>query len=261
MVDKKTTPEEEPKKEPKKRGRKRTSNLYFGPEQEEAVAKYVFSGTSDSERNLIYNAHLLHPLNKLVESIIRTYGLYRKGHEYTDIHKDTLSYLVTKASKFDPAKGTRAYSYYGTVCKNYLIGLLQKDQKQLEKFSSYEDSYDDLNSDERLSYNLEDGDFKLDDFIIVIVREVSIEMLEEDNTKKKLTENERRVGYGLIEILESWETIFDDMKGGAKFNKNQWLETMRNITHLSTKDIRIGMKRYKVMYEILKQDGLDNGLT
>ena len=40
--------------EPKKRGRKRTSNLYFGPEQEEAVVKFLTS-ESYSERNKIYN--------------------------------------------------------------------------------------------------------------------------------------------------------------------------------------------------------------
>ena len=43
--------------EPKKRGRKRTSNLYFGPEQEEAVVKFLTS-ESYSERNKIYNEFL-----------------------------------------------------------------------------------------------------------------------------------------------------------------------------------------------------------
>ena len=49
------------------------------------------------------------------------------------------------------------------------------------------------------------------------------------------------------------------MKGGAKYNKNQVLETMRNYTKLSTKDIRVAMKRYKTMYELIKADGLENG--
>jgi hypothetical protein len=30
------------------------------------------------------------------------------------------------------------------------------------------------------------------------------------------------------------------------------LETMRNYTNLSTKDIRIAMKRYKQLYDLLK---------
>jgi hypothetical protein len=38
------------KEQPKKRGRKRTTNLYFGPEQETAVVDFLTS-ESYSERN------------------------------------------------------------------------------------------------------------------------------------------------------------------------------------------------------------------
>jgi hypothetical protein len=74
--------------------------------------------------------------------------------------------------------------------------------------------------------------------------------------KKKLNENEKKVGYALVEILENWETAFESMDGGSKYNKNSVLETMRNYTNLSTKDIRLSMKRFKDMYELLKQRGL-----
>jgi hypothetical protein len=60
-------------------------------------------------------------------------------------------------------------------------------------------------------------------------------------------------------MLEDWETILDAMNGGSKFNKNSVLETMRQYTGLSTKDIRASMKRYKTIYDILKFDGLENG--
>jgi hypothetical protein len=64
------------------------------------------------------------------------------------------------------------------------------------------------------------------------------------------------VGYALIEILENWESAFLGMDGGSKYNKNSVLETMRNYTNLSTKDIRLAMKRYKQLYDFLKQTGL-----
>ena len=60
----------------------------------------------------------------------------------------------------------------------------------------------------------------------------------------------------MIEILENWETAFEAMDGGSKYNKNSVLETMRNYTNLSTKDIRLAMKRYKELYELLKNHGL-----
>ena len=79
---------------------------------------------------------------------------------------------------------------------------------------------------------------------------------EDQPPKKKLNENEKKVGYALIDILEHWETAFEAMDGGSKYNKNSVLETMRNYTNLSTKDIRLAMKRYKQLYEFLKEAGL-----
>jgi hypothetical protein len=46
------------------------------------------------------------------------------------------------------------------------------------------------------------------------------------------------------------------MEGGSKYNKNSVLETMRNYTNLSTKDIRLSLQRFKDLYEMLKQHGL-----
>jgi hypothetical protein len=73
---------------------------------------------------------------------------------------------------------------------------------------------------------------------------------------KKAEWNERKVGYALIAILENWETAFQTMDGGSKYNKNSVLETMRNYTNLTTKDIRLAMKRYIILYDGLKQFGL-----
>ena len=45
----------------KKRGRKRTTNLYFGPDQEKAVVDFLQS-TDDEEKNKIFNTYLRAPL-------------------------------------------------------------------------------------------------------------------------------------------------------------------------------------------------------
>ena len=121
--------------EPKKRGRKRTSNLYFGPEQEEAVVKFLTS-ESYSERNKIYNEFLRYPINKMVESIIRRYKLYRKEYDYEDVHADTLSFLVTKMHNFKPDKNKHTVSYHMVV-----MGYNTK-MKDLEKFNKMNKLYD-----------------------------------------------------------------------------------------------------------------------
>ena len=239
-----------------KRGRKRTNEMYFGPEEEEAVIKFLES-TDESERNIIFNEWLKAPLDKMIESIIRRYKLYRKGETFEELHSDTVSFLMTKVHRFEAGRGKKAYSYFGTISKNYILGLLIKDEKYLKQTSSYEDMVSEFEEREDLSYVIDNDGFVMDDFIIKLIEGIKEEMNDENlPPKKKLNDNEKKVGFALIYILENWETAFETMDGGSKYNKNSVLETMRNYTLLSTKDIRIAMKRYKDLYELLTKHGL-----
>ena len=245
----------------RQRGRKRTNDLYFGPDEEAAVIRFL-ECNDEIERNAIYNQWLRDPFDKMIESIIRRYKLYRKGVSFEDLHSDTLSFLITKADKFEKNSGKKAYSYYGTICKHYILGLLIKDDGNLKQLYSYEDlSQSYLDDREDLQYEMEDKDFTVDKFINNLTDSIKVEIENNDTLpiKKRLNENEIKVGYALIDILENWEQTLDVMNGGSKFNKNSVLETMRNYTNLSTKDIRSSMKRYKDIYQILKIDGLENG--
>ena len=239
-----------------KRGRKRTNEMYFGPEEEEAVVKFLES-TDESERNIIFNEWLKAPLDKMIESIIRRYKLYRKGETFEELHSDTVSFLMTKVHRFEAGRGKKAYSYFGTISKNYILGLLIKDEKYLRQTSSYEDMANEFEEREDLTYVIDNDGFVMDDFIIKLIEGIKEEMNDENlPPKKKLNDNEKKVGFALIYILENWETAFETMEGGSKYNKNSVLETMRNYTLLSTKDIRIAMKRYKDLYELLTKHGL-----
>jgi hypothetical protein len=239
-----------------KRGRKRKNEMYFGPDEEEAVIKFLES-TDDKERNQIFNEWLKAPLDKMIESIIRRYKLYRKGISFDELHRDTVSFLMTKVHRFENERGKKAYSYFGTISKNYVLGLLIKDKKHLKQTSSYEDISEDIEEREDLTYEIDTEEFPMDEFIANVIEGVKKELDDETKTsKKKLSDNERKVGYALIDILENWEEIFKTMEGGSKYNKNSVLETMRNYTNLSTKDIRLAMKRFKELYELLKNHGL-----
>ena len=157
--------------EPKKRGRKPKNKIYFGQEQEDAVNRFLLE--EDYEiRNDIYNKFLRYPLNKMIESIIRRYKLYRSEYVFEDLHHDTLSFLITKFDKFRPEKGKKSYSYFGTICKNYLLGQLIKSSKNTRTVLSYEDlSPTVIETNPDLVYNLDDGSIK--DTIPIIMREVS----------------------------------------------------------------------------------------
>ena len=222
--------------------RPRTQKIYFGEDQEKAVVNYLES-TDEAEKNKIFNEYLREPLIIMVESIIRRYKLYRKDMEFEEIHTDTMSFLITKINKFDHTKNTKAYSYFGTICKNYLMGAIQKDTKEQNRQISYDDISSDLEQSQKHSY-------VIDDFIIDY-REVIIKLtieLEEFMEKQNLNENEQKLGYALLEIFSNFDKIFQ-VGDGNKFNKNLILLSLREMTSLSTKEIRIAMKRYKKIYD------------
>lgn len=242
-----------------KRGRKRKNGLYFGPEQEIAIVKFL-GEKDDRIRNQIYNDDLRVAFNIMIDSIIRRYKLYRKNYSFDDLHADTLSYLILKADKFDSKKGKRAYSYYGTICKNYMLGLIIKDAKLVNQMLDFDTNMAKVHTQDEFIYELSETDYRLDDFIINISTEIQNELDSAATTnKKKMTVNERKVGESLVYILDNWETIFDNLIGGAKYNKNNILGTVKNFTGLETKDIRISMRRYKKIYSIIKSSKIDNG--
>lgn len=243
----------------KRRGRKRKNGLYFGEEQEKAVIRFL-NEEDPIIRNRIYNEHLRDAFDTMIESIIRRYKLYRKNYSFEAMHSDTLSYLILKADKFDSDKGKRAYSYYGTICKHYLLGLLIKDDKSLNQSADFETSMSSIHEIDDYVYQLPESDYGLSDLIETVIDEIRIEIeLGETDVKKKLTENEKKVGEALIDILSDWETLFESLQGGSKFNKNVILATIRENTNLVTKDIRLAMRRYKNIYKLVKEDKIDKG--
>ena len=72
--------------------------------------------------------------------------------------------------------------------------------------------------------------------------------MEEFIEKEALNENEKKLGYALIEIFNNFDKIFE-IGEGNKFNKNLILLSLREMTSLSTKEIRISLKKYKKIYK------------
>ncbi len=222
--------------------RKRTQKIYFGEDQEKAVVRYLKS-EDDEERNKIFNEFLREPLIIMVESIIRRYKLYRKDMDFDEIHTDTMSFLITKINKFNPEANSKAYSYFGTICKNYLMGAIQKDTKEQNRQVSYDDISSDIEERNDLSYVIDEYVIDYRDVIIKLTMS-----LEEFIEKESLTENETKLGYALLEIFSNFDRIFQ-IGDGNKFNKNLILLSLREMTSLSTKEIRISLKRFRKIYE------------
>jgi hypothetical protein len=231
----------------RKRSSKGTTTNYFDVREEEAVRNYILADTKE-EKEVIYNQFLKEPLDKMIDSIIRRYKLYRKDMEYSDIHTDTHSFLMTKVDKFKPDKNKKAYSYFGTICKNYLMGQIQKDQKDTNRRISYEDISSTLENRPDMVYYMEFESIDAEKII-----EIFLGDLKEHVDNAEMLDGERKLGYALIELLDNYGNIFIG-NDNNKFNRNIVLFELREMTNLSTKDVRSYLKKYKFLYlETLKR--------
>ena len=229
-------------KEVKKRGRKpKTTTNYFAEREEHAVRMFL-SACTETEKNEIYNEYLRAPLDKMIESIIRRYKLYRKDMDFREIHHDTHSFLITKVDKFKPARNKKAYSYFGTICKNYLMGQIIKDQKELNRKISYEDISSSLENRPDMVYYLEYEKVEPEQIINEFLTKLK-NFIDEEN----LNTNEQKLGYALVELFDNYDEIFIGTDNN-KFNKNIILLSLREMTNLSTKEIRTSMKKFKILY-------------
>lgn len=229
----------------KKRGRKATTTNYFDVREEEAVKAFLLA-ESWEEKNKIYNEFLRAPLDKMISSIIRRYKLYRKDMDFREIHVDTHSFLMTKVDKFKPAKNKKAYSYFGTICKNYLMGQIIKDQKEMNRKVSYEDISISLEQRPDMVYFIESDTIEMD----VVIQEY-LNQLKDYINSENLSDNEVKLGYALVDLFENYETIFASADNN-KFNKNIILLSLREMTNLSTKEIRNSMKKFKKLYGVVQ---------
>lgn len=227
--------------EKKKRGRKPKSNNYFAEREEKAVRMFLTASTF-TEKNAIYDDYLRAPLDKMIESIIRRYKLYRKGMDFREIHHDTHSFLITKVDKFKPAKGKKAYSYFGTICKNYLMGQIIKDQKEQNRKISYEDITSKLENRPDMIYYIENEKIEPSEIIKQFTKELE-DYIEGNN----LNNNELKLGYALVELFENYNDIFIGTDNN-KFNKNIILLSLREMTNMTTKEIRTSMRKFKKLY-------------
>ena len=242
----------------KKRGRKpnpNKKNYYFCLEQEKAVVDYI-STDDEFEKNKIFNSILKPAFTKMVESIIRRYNLYPPNEEFQETFDDTISFLMTKLSCFDPSTNYKAYSYCGTICKNYLIYKINQFNKNQKRNTSYDNPFENIgdtfNDNIKYSYDESDGG---NAFISELTGNTleDIQKILEDGENLKLTDNEKKVGMALVQLMNNWEELFAQM-GSNKFNKSSILLYLKEVTMLNTKEIRDSMRVFKKRYYEIKYD-------
>jgi CRISPR/Cas system-associated protein Csx1 len=122
------------------------------------------------------------------------------------------------------------------------MGQIIKDQKDMNKKISYEDISTDLENNPMYSYSIESEDFDSTDII-----KNFLDSLDTFLKKDDLNDNELKLGHALQEIFLNYDEIFVGTSNN-KFNKNIILLSLREMTNLSTKEIRSSIKKFKNIY-------------
>ncbi len=227
--------------EPKKRTRK-SKKQYFGPEVDLSIARYNAAECSN-EKSVIYEREIKQPMEKLVENIIHTFKFY-----YTDniplhqVQHEVVSFLVEKLPKFDPSKGSKAFSYFSIVAKNYCILKNRKNYKKLVEHKRV-----DIDDNYELGEAEESEEINLEEFFNKYLEYWDVNM-ERYYPKKR----DRQLAEAVLELFRKRDRI-------ELFNKKALYVYIREMTDATTQQITKVVKQMKDGYKKMFSDYIQIG--
>lgn len=154
---------------------------------------------------------------------------------------------MSKISHYKPETGYKAYSYCGTICKNYLLWKINQYNKNLKRNDSFEDNANEISNDIKYSY---EGQKDTEGYLQTLFKEIArtINEMMQNPTAYKLKEEDLRVGTALVTIFQDWETLFARM-GTNKFNKSSIILFIQETTLLTAKEVKSSINKYKGAYK------------
>jgi len=183
----------------RKRKPKQT-NVYFTQETEDAIIKYVNS-TDRAEKNEIFNSEINYAFHKLAENIIHTFKFYYTEVETIDeLKHEVVCMLLEKLKLYKQDKG-KAYSYFGTIVKRYLIVYNNNNYKKLKNKAYLEEVDEDRTIVTDLVNNKE-IDLEATSFIDVYVKYIDGSIYEIFPKEK-----EARIADAILELFRKREDI------------------------------------------------------
>ena len=227
----------------KKRRKRGTGNQYFTKETENSIVAYA--ATDDINiRTKLYVEEIKPALDELVDKIVYTYKFTSLNN--IDVLKDDCKvWLTTILGKYDQSKGTKAFSYFSVVTKNWFTHRAKQQTKKNKREIEYDSmirEVEALSSEKSETFIQKQEDAQFWHFL----------MNEIDSWKDlKLRENERKV-------LDAIETLFNSIEDIDIFNKKAIYLYMREITGLNTKQIVSNLNRLREKYRTFRQKW-DNG--
>jgi hypothetical protein len=231
------------------RKRKKKSKNYFTQETEDYIVKYNNLDSIEDEelRSKIYEKHIHYPFFKLTQNIIHTFKFYHTEVENLEhLQHEIITFLLSKIHLFDPTRGAKAYSYFGTIVKRWLILYNTKNYKK--KIQKVDVSV--LTSENSTHiYNQGDGEVKsdLDKYVDIFVDYVSSNIFELFPKK-----NDAQIADAILELFRKRELL-------EVFNKKALYIYIREMVDVKTPKITKIADKLHIIFKSQYIFYLENG--
>lgn len=233
---------------PQKRGRKPNpetaiKDSYFGIIEEQAVKDYLCGTLSPAVKNELFKTVIDPCFRKLVDGVM-TMPMFQKiiGISKEQLREDSYYHLIFQMEKFNPNRigktgdPVKAYSYYGTVVKNYILGVKIANDTSIANHGGM------LDIDE-LGDHIPDNRRNPEEF--EELKSSLILMLDKAVDAKRLNKNDLIVGNTLKYMLSNWHRLEFQ-------SKNEFVRLLCNYTQLRSPIVARSLKKYKTLvYDFL----------
>ena len=227
------------KAEIKKITKKKKRKVYFGQEVQDAVVEYN-STENNTQKNNIYQTRIHAAFDKLAENIINTFKFTYFDYGFEDIKHEVVAFMVINIHKYDHTKGSKAFSYFSVVAKNYLILHNNNNYKKLKSHSGM-----DVLDKEKNVNNSNTSDFKQLTDEIINYFENNVQTM----FKKKRDLN---IAYSILDLMKQIDEI-------ENFNKKALYILIREMTDVNTSQITSVVNVLRKHYKKLSNEYYKHG--
>ena len=217
--------------------------MYFTQEHENAILRYCTTECR-KEKESLYIKLIQPAFNQMVDKIVFSYK-FTSLPNIDELRMECKVWLTTILDKYDPKKGSKAFSYFSVITKNWFIHKVKKNTKRLQREVPYEMAELELET----SF-IDPGDQYYQERVSREFWNSLWEEIESWNIDFE-KEAERKV-YEAVKIVLS---SVDDIE---IFNKKAVYLYLRELTGMNTKQIVTQLNKMRTKYKDFKQDW-DNG--
>ena len=228
----------------RRRRRSKTKNYYFTQVHEDAIVEYT-NTSCIKRRTKLYVDYIQPAFNEMVDKIVFTYK-FTTLPNCDSLRDECKIWLVTILDKYDQSKGSKAFSYFSVITKNWFIHKVKQQQKRNRREldldnipKRYEEEF--LATEESYVSNREEQEFWNSFYQELKSWDIS-----------QMKENDLKVYKAIVILFESKDDI-------EIFNKKAIYLYLREITDLNTKQIVNSLKKFRKRYYSFRQDW-ENGL-